>query len=177
MHVATGLSAAYSQTTYRTAMSLLAPTALRQVPEVQVLLVGQILVRRDVRVVSHVAVRKQLVTALVRDGECESEQEDDDDFGDAGGHADDDPGGVGRGFALEESVRADNVPDTDADDYSGSANMVLVRQEQALQMSPETRSFLVLPPVLLVIIDRLRENVALEAPVKSGMVRIGSTAG
>ena len=108
---------------------------LTQVSEVQVLLIGEILISLDFWIVSLVSFGKLLVAELVWDHKCQSNQEDDHDLsyqqrygeqtkretgtdlGDSGDHADNDTSGVLWSFRLEKGVRADDVTETDSDKY------------------------------------------------------------
>lgn len=67
--------------------------------------------------------------------------------------------------SFEERVRPDNIADSNTDNYEIS--LVLLPAATDSQMIAERRSFLVLPPVFPVTMDRLSEKTALEAPVKS----------
>jgi hypothetical protein len=79
---------------------------------VQVLLVGDVLISGDVRVVSLITIGKELVTAFVGDGEGQAKSEDDEDLGDTGDHADDDAGGVAWCLYMVSviSLGRDDIP-------------------------------------------------------------------
>lgn len=139
-----------------------------------VLLVSHVCVRLAHRVVSLVTLRKELVALLVGADEAEAEEEDDNDFGGARGHADDGAGTVDGCFGGDEAVGADDVACGDAEEdgwrvsWARQGEVVSGDGVKGDEGSPAVvKTFLVVPPTLPETSERASTKTALDDPVRS----------
>lgn len=89
---------------------------LTNITPVLILLIRKVGIRLTHGVVPIITLQEEFIPLLVGDDEAHSEQEDDDHFGSAGGHADDSARPVDGRFGGDEAVGTDNVSSGDTDE-------------------------------------------------------------